>query len=146
MKDLVRYLIFLLGLAGLSVAQTTRTTLAGGCPCQENHTDPGTDCLTDVQMPQYVKHVEMEPDRMGNHTNLQGVAVFRIAFDKHGRVDCAEALSGHPIAISLLMASLGRWRFKRFVRNGTSVRACGRLSVRFSVAEGRSTVKVISQD
>jgi hypothetical protein len=28
----------------------------------------------------------MQPDRMGNHTNVKGVAVFRIAFDKQGRV------------------------------------------------------------
>src|SRR5437879_11519518 len=43
-------------------------------------------------MLKYLKHVEMQPDRMGNHTNVNGVAVFRIAFNKQGRVDCAETV------------------------------------------------------
>jgi hypothetical protein len=63
----------------------------------------------------------MQPDRMGNHTNVKGVAVFRIAFDKQGRVDCAETVSGHPIAVSLLNASMRRLQRREHAR-GHSVR------------------------
>ena len=142
MKGFARCLVFLVGLSGLST-KTTRATLTCDCTCEEHHANSGAS-LTDAQMRQYVKHVEMEPDRMGNHSNLKGIAVFRIAFDRHGRVSCAEALSGHPIAISLLTASMERWRFKRFVQNGSAVRACGRLTLRFSVVEGQSAVEVIT--
>ena len=95
-------------------------------------------------MLKYLRHVEMQSDRMGNHTNVKGVAVFRIAIDERGRVDCAETVSGHPIAISLLDASMRQWRFRRVLRNGTPVRACGRLTLKFSIVKGQSSVAAVA--
>jgi hypothetical protein len=145
-KKLTICLVILAGATGVSPTQNVPTTPPCDCPCGEGSSNSTTVCLTDAQMRRHVNRVEMAPDRMGNHVNLQGVAVFRIALDKHGRVDCAEVLSGRPIATSLLMASVKRWRFTQFVRNGTAIRACGRLSLKFSVVEGASTVEVITQD
>jgi hypothetical protein len=139
--------IFFVLLTCLLSVQAARATLTCACLCdQSDYGKLGAVCLTDEQMLNYLKHVEIQPDRMGNHTNVKGVAVFRIAFDKQGRVDCAETVSGHPIAVSLLNASMGRWRFKRFLRSGTAVRACGRLTLRFSIVEGRSSVEAIAPD
>ena len=136
--------IFFAVLAGLMSVQSARATLTCACRCDQiDYGKLGAVCLTDEQVLNYLRHVEMQPDRMGNHTNVKGVAVFRITFDKQGRVDCAETVSGHPIAASLLNASMRRWRFKRFLRNGIPVRACGRLTLRFSIVEGRSTVEAI---
>ena len=140
-------LIFLVALALLLSAQAARATLTCACLCDgSDYGKVGAVCLTDEQMLEHVKHVEMQADRMGNHTNAKGVAIFRLAFDEHGRVDCAETVSGHPIAVSLLNASMEKWRFKRFLRNGTAVRACGRVSLKFSIVEGQSTVKTVTPE
>ena len=60
-------------------------------------------CLKEMQMSAQVKHIEMQPDRMGNHVNFRGVAVFELMVGKNGRVLNAKAISGHPLAISLLL-------------------------------------------
>jgi hypothetical protein len=54
-------------------------------------------CLTDKQMSSHVTHVEMDSDRMGNHVNVKGIAVFRLVFSEDGRVVCAVVVSGHPL-------------------------------------------------
>jgi hypothetical protein len=145
MRGFARSLIFcsFSGLSSLSAAQISQAAPDCGCYRDEHHAN-SVMVLSDEQMLQHVDHVEMAPDRMGNHTNLQGVAVFSVAFDKRGHVDCAKALSGHPIAISLLMASLKKWRFKRLEQDGNPIRQCGRLAVKFSIVNGRSTVNLIA--
>src|SRR5215470_16159755 len=74
--------------------------------------------LTEAQMRSHVEHIEMEPDRMGNDSNGTGIAVFKIIFGEDGRVVCAKVISGHPLAVTLLMAAVGKWRFTPYVRNG----------------------------
>jgi|ERR1039458_8286914 hypothetical protein len=137
-------------LAALAFALSTlaaRAELTCACTCDgRDYGKVGAACLTNEQMLKHVKHVEMQADKMGNHTNVKGVAVFRLAFGKNGRVDCAETVLGHPIAVSLLNASMERWRFKRFLRNGTSVRACGLLTLKFFIVEGQSTVEAVTPE
>lgn len=100
-------------------------------------------CLTDAQMRKQVEHVEMAPDRMGNHVNFKGVAVFEVRVSTDGRVACAKSVSGHAIAVSLLMARADHWRFHPYRLNTTAVEACGRLRLRFSVSEhNQPTVEV----
>jgi hypothetical protein len=88
-----------------------------------------TVCLSDVQMAEHAVHFEMEPDRVGNHSNYRGVAVFQIGFDEKGRVTGATAISGHPLGISHLMAAVSKWRFKPVIANGVKKKGCGKLSV-----------------
>lgn len=128
-------------------APVARATLTCACSCDKNEDGKfAAVCLSNEQMLKYLRHVEMEPDKMGNHTNVKGVAVFKVAFDQQGRVDCAEMLSGHPIAVSLLNASMRKWRFRRFLQNGSPTRACGRLILKYSIVEGQSSVEAVAHE
>jgi hypothetical protein len=104
-----------------------------------------TVCLTDVQMSEHALHVEMEPDRMGNHSNYRGVAVFQIGFDEEGHVTGASAISGHPLGISHLMATVSKWRFKPIIMKGVKKKACGKLSIKFAMIENVPTAEVLRQ-
>jgi hypothetical protein len=112
------------------------------CECG-NSSDQGAACLTETQMSHQVKHIEMEPDRMGHHLNLNGVAVFELIVGRDGHVVNARAISGHPLAISLLIGAMDKWRFKPLLPNETVRQVCGRLSVKFSIVQNLSKVEVV---
>ena len=107
------------------------------CACDED-----TVCLSDVQMARHTAHVEMEPDRMGNHSNYSGVAVFQIGFDQKGRVTGATAISGQPLAISHLLAAVSKWRFKPVIVKGKEKKGCGKLSIKFAMRENLPSADV----
>jgi len=100
-------------------------------------------CLTDVQMASHVRHIAMQPDLMGNHNNGGGIAVFEITFGEDGKVVNAKAISGHPLAIHLLIGAAPKWRFRPFVQHGAAKQACGRLTVKFSIVENQTSVVVV---
>jgi hypothetical protein len=101
-----------------------------------------TVCLTEVEMSEHAMHIQMEPDRMGNHSNYSGVAVFQIGFDEWGRVTSASAISGHPLGISHLIAAASKWRFKPVILKGAKKKACGRLSIEFVMKENVPSARV----
>jgi hypothetical protein len=104
-----------------------------------------TVCLTDVEMSEHAVHVEMEPDRMGNHSNYRGVAVFQIGFDEKGHVTGASAISGHPLGISHLMEVVSKWRFKPIIVKGVKKKGCGRLSVKFAMTDNVPSAEVLTK-
>ena len=108
------------------------------CTC-----DVETVCLSDAQMSNHATHVEMEPAKMGNHSNDRGVAVFQIGFDEKGRVTGADAISGQPLGISHLMAAVSRWKFKPVVVNGMKKRGCGKLWIRFAMRKNVPSAEVL---
>lgn len=108
------------------------------CAC-----DVETVWLSKAQMSNHATHVEMEPDRMGNHSNYEGVAVFQIGFDERGRVIGAEAISGHPLGTSRLMAAVIKWRFRPLAVKGTRRKACGKLSIKFAMKENVPSAEVV---
>jgi hypothetical protein len=112
------------------------------CDCSSN-TDRPISCLTETQMIHQVKHIEMEPDRMGNHVNVSGIAVFNLIVGEDGRILNAQAISGHPLALPLLIEAMDKWRFKPFVGNHAARRVCGRLSVKFSIVQNLPKVAVV---
>ena len=101
----------ILALLAISVCATATAQTLVACGCEIVN----TVCLTDVEMSEHAVHVEMEPDRMGNHSNYRGVAVFQIGFDEKGHLTGASAISGsvlnlghypisgHPLGISHLL-------------------------------------------
>ena len=127
------------GTYGAQVVQYTRLV---ACACDIEN----TEFLTSAQMAQHAVHVEMEPDRMGNHSNYEGVAVFQIGFDEKGWVTGAEAISGHPLGISHLMAAISKWRFRPVIVKGARKRACGKLFVKFAMKENIPSAKVAQQE
>jgi hypothetical protein len=128
--------------AGTYGAQVVQHTRLVACACEIEN----TECLTSAQMAQHAIHVEMEPDRMGNHANYEGVAVFQIGFDEKGWVTGAEAISGHPLGISHLMAAVSRWRFRPVIVKGARKRTCGKLFVKFTMKENVPSAKVVTQE
>jgi hypothetical protein len=70
-------------------ANTALSQTLVACSCELAN----TVCLTDVEMSEHALHIQMEPDRMGNHSNYRGVSVFQIGFDERGRVTGASAIS-----------------------------------------------------
>ena len=59
---------------------------------------------------------------------------------KNGRILEANATSGHPLAIPLLLGSVNKWRFKL---DGVERQTSGRLTVKFSIVENQSNVEVV---
>ena len=45
---------------------------------------------------------------MGNHVNVNGVAVFELTVGKDGHIVSAKALSGHPLALPTLDRGYGQ--------------------------------------
>src|SRR5947209_19620082 len=99
MRTLVAALMAIFACASAAVTQTLIA-----CSCEA----ASTVCLKDAEMSKQVIHVEMEPDRMGNHSNYSGFGVFQISFDEKGRVTGASAISGYPLGISHLMAAISK--------------------------------------
>ena len=106
------------------------------CGCSER--------LSESQMSRQVEHIEMGADAMGNYVNVKGIALMEVSVDDDGGVLCVQALSGHPLAITHLIEASRRWRFKPYVRNGSSQRFCGRLRVNFSFVENKPSVEVVA--
>ena len=105
------------------------------CACAER--------LKESQMSRQVEHIEMEADVMGNHVNVNGIAVMEVTVDNDGHVQCVQALSGHPLAITHLMEASRRWKFKPYLKNGSTQRFCGRLRLNFSFVENKPSVEVV---
>jgi hypothetical protein len=131
-------ILSLLGLSGSTVGQFR--SIVGSedwrksCPCSEN--------LTESQMCTSVKHIEMAPSQ-GNHVNIHGDAVIDLVVGKNGIVQCAKAVSGHPIALAQLIGRVQKWRFKPLVMDNIARSFCGRLSVKFNIVDNRSTLEVV---
>lgn len=142
MKVFVITLIVSLSQVGTYGAQVVQHTRLVACACEIEN----TECLASAQMAQRALHIEMEPDRMGNHATYEGVAVFQIGFDEKGRVTGAEAISGQPLGISHLMAAVSKWRFRPVIVKGVRKRACGKLSVKFTMKENVPSAKVVTQE
>lgn len=132
---MTKYLV-LLAICAFSFAEDTPKR---ACSCA----NPETVCLMAVQMASHVRHIAMQPDLMGNHSNGSGIAVFEITFGKDGRVVNAEAISGHPLAIQLLIGAAPKWRFRPLVQHGAARQACGRLAVKFSIIENQTSAVVV---
>lgn len=94
-------------------------------------------------MGQHVEHIEMEPDVMGNHVNVSGIAVIEVAVAGNGRVRCVQALSGHPLAIAHPIAASRKWKFKPYLKDGSAQRFCGRLRLQFSFVENEPSGEVV---
>ena len=130
----------ILALTAVAVlANTAASQTLVACSCELVN----TVCLTHVEMSDHAMHIQMEPDRMGNHSNYKGVAVFQIGFDERGRVTGASAVSGHPLGISHLMAAVSKWRFRPVILKGVKKKACGRLSIEFAMKGNVPSAKVM---
>jgi hypothetical protein len=132
-------ILALTAVAFLANTAVSQTLVA--CSCELAN----TACLADVEMSEHAMHIQMEPDRMGKHSNYSGVAVFQIGFDEWGRVTGASAISGHALGISHLMAAVSKWRFKPVILKGVKKKGCGRLSIEFAMKENVPSARVLRE-
>lgn len=103
-------------------------------------------CLSETEMADHIEHIEIEPDRMGNHSNGSGIVIVDVLFGEDGKIISGRAISGHPIGINLLVSTMSKWRFQPFVQNGKKKQACGRLSLRFKIVKNKTSVEVVKPD
>ncbi|MGA2146241.1 MAG: energy transducer TonB [Bryobacteraceae bacterium] len=71
---------------------------------------------------------------MLDHGRLRGEVKLNLRIDDQGRVGCAEAISGHPIAIAAAMTAIRDWRFKPYVLGGKTVSVLGHLTIVYDSA------------
>jgi hypothetical protein len=71
---------------------------------------------------------------MLDHGHLHGEVTLDLRIDDRGRVECAEATSGHPIAIAAAMAAIRNWRFEPYVRDGKRAPVLGHLTIAYDSA------------
>lgn len=132
-------ILALMAVFGCPCASAAQTLIA--CSCEL----PNTVCLSDIEISEHAVHVEMVPDRMGNHSNYSGVAVFQVGFDEKGRVTGVSAISGHPLGISYLLAAASKWRFKPIVVKGVKKKGCGKLSIKLAMRENVPSAEVLKE-
>src|SRR5260370_32970687 len=103
-------------LAG-SVAGRVRSVPCGGCEGAGHSGD--VSCMNAKEMRDRVDHIEpLKPSGLDKGLNLAGVVVMEIRFESSGKVVCARAKSGHPIAVSAAMEAVPQLTFKTSASNG----------------------------
>src|SRR5262245_1914638 len=74
------------------------------CKCADRDGSRQTDdvvCLSAKEIRAHVVHIEpLQPSGLGKGLKLAGTVVVDVRFGPDGKVACARARSGHPIAIS----------------------------------------------
>ena len=71
---------------------------------------------------------------MLGHGRLHGEVNLDVRIDERGSVDCAEAISGHPIALASAMTTIRDWKFQPFVRDGKMISVLGHLTIAYDSA------------
>ena len=115
------------------------------CKCEIHSASEssGVVCLTEKEMRSHVDHIEpLQPSGLGTGLNLSGTVVMEIRFDPDGKVACARATSGHPIAISAATQAIPKWTFKSIVSNGVRKTGCGRITIRYHLRDRGSSTEL----
>jgi hypothetical protein len=113
------------------------------CNCDPTSRPADAICLRPDQIRDRVRHIEpLRPSGLDKGLKLVGTLVVEVRIDADGKVECANAIEGNPIAISAAMLALPKWTFKTFVKNGPPRPACGRLKIRYRLSDKASSTKL----
>jgi Gram-negative bacterial TonB protein C-terminal len=100
-------------------------------------------CLSAKDMRAHVDHVEpLRPSGLGKDLNIAGTIVVEIRFGSDGKVACARARSGNPIAISAAMEAVPKWTFKPIVLKGATKSGCGRITIKYRLRDQGSSTEI----
>lgn len=129
---------FALFAGGLVAGQSTTVSC---CECEDSRWSGDVIRLSDREMRDHVDHIEpFRTSGLGKGLRLAGTVVVEIRFESSGKVECARAKSGHPIAITAAMEVVSKWTFKPPVRNGAAKAVCGIVKIRYRLRnQGSST-------
>lgn len=100
-------------------------------------------CLTPKEMHSRVEHLEpLRPSGLGKGVNLTGRIVLQVRFGADGKVECARAKSGHPIAISAAMEAIKKWIFRPPTPGGEPKAGCGSVTIKYRLRDRGSTTEL----
>lgn len=128
-------------LVGLLSAQAPSVSCCNNCETSAHAVDLA--CLNAKEMRDHVDHVEpLKPSVLDKGLNLAGTVVVEVRFDASGKVACARAKSGHPIAISAAMEAVQKWTFKPLVSSGVAKGGCGLIRIKYRLRDQGSSTKL----
>jgi len=114
------------------------------CNCENSGRSDNVICLDAKQMRDHVEHAEpLKPSGLDKGLNLAGVVVIEVRFDASGKVACASAKSGNPIAISAAMEAVRKWTFKPLMSNGVAKGGCGRVTIKYRLRDQGSSTQLL---
>ncbi len=139
-----RSFILLLFVTGVVWAQSREDRC---CECTTNGVAPRQSvdlvCLSPREMRAQTDHVEpLRPSGLGKGVNISGTVVLEVRFEPEGKVGCARAKSGHPIAIAAAMEAIRKWTFKPLTLSGAGKAGCGQITIKYRLRDRGSTTKV----
>lgn len=115
-------------------------------PCCNCGSDSGVAkaiCLRPDQIRARVRHMEpLRTSGLDRNLNLVGTLIVEVRFGTDGKVECARAIEGNPIAISAAMLALPKWTFKPLTSGGSAQPGCGRLTIRYRLSSRSSSTKL----
>lgn len=115
------------------------------CACDTSKPDQldNVVCLSPQEMRAHVDHIEpLRPSGLGKDVNISGTVVLEVRFEAEGKVACARAISGHPIAIAAAMEAIRKWTFKPLTLNRAGKSSCGQITIKYRIRHGASTTKL----
>jgi TonB family protein len=140
---MIAILFILLLAAGTGWAQAGPD---GCCKCGGGASSEQTAdviCLSAKEMRAQVDHVEpLQPSGLGTGLKLTGTVLVEVRFGPDGKVACARAKSGHPIAISAAMEALPKWTFKPLISKGVPKSGCGRITIKYRLRDHGSRTEL----
>jgi len=134
---MIHRISIILILSGLLSAQSPSVPC---CKCQTSGQSKNVVCLDDKEMREHVDHVEpLKPSGLEKGLHLAGIILVEMRFDASGKVACARAKSGHPIAIAAAMEAVRKWTFKPVVSDGTAKGGCGIITIKYRLRDQGSS-------
>jgi len=113
------------------------------CNCESASGPAKAICLRPDQIRARVRHIEpLRPSGLDRNLNLIGTLVVEVRFGADGKVECARAIEGNPIALSAAMLALPKWTFKPLTSDGSPQPGCGRLTIRYRLSNRGSSTKL----
>jgi TonB family protein len=135
-----RISLIVLSAAGLIAAQVRPVSC---CNCENSGRSVDVVCLSAKEMRDHLDHIEpLKPSGLDKDLKLSGIVVVEIRFEPTGKIACARARSGHPMAISAAMQAVPNWTFKPLVANGVAKAGCGRITIKYRLQDQGSSTEL----
>ncbi len=114
------------------------------CNCDSAARPANVTCLSTDQLDRRVIHIEpLRATGLDKDLKLAGTLIIDLKIGVDGKVECAHAIEGNPIAVSAAMSALPKWTFKPSTKSGIPRSSCGRLKIRFRLSSNGSSTKLL---
>lgn len=78
-----------------------------------------------------VRSFPLDPPCCSSGINIKGEVEIDILIGRKGKLACSRAASGNPLAMASAIASLSKWRFRPYYRDGAPRVVVGRAVLRY---------------